>query len=50
MATKDSTRTSRSHDTAVERRTSRKARQFEQHLADRALKRLMAEVNTKAGE
>lgn len=45
MATKDSTRTIEAHDTAVSRRRNEKARRMEQMLADRALARLIREVN-----
>ena len=52
MATKhhDSKRTDVSHDKAVTRRVEKKRRALEQHLADRAMRRLFAEINAKAGE
>ena len=45
MATKDSTRTAEAHDQAISRRRDSKGRRMEQMLADRALARLIREVN-----
>ena len=47
MATKhhDSKRTDRSHDKAAALRVSRRMKNLDQHLADRAFRRLMLEVN-----
>ena len=41
----DSKRTSRSHDKAVTRRVARHEKNLDRHLADRAFRRLMLEVN-----
>lgn len=41
----DSKRTERSHDKAVTLRVSRHTKNLDQHLAGRAFKRLMREVN-----
>lgn len=43
--TRDSKRTSRSHDKAVSRRVSRHEKDTERYLADRAMRSLMIEVN-----
>lgn len=47
MATKhhDSKRTSRSHEQSIQRRISTHEKNLDRHLADRAFRRLMLEVN-----
>lgn len=45
----DKSRTNEAHDSAVARRKARKTARMEVALADRALARLIREVNAKAG-
>ena len=47
MATKhhDSKRTDRSHEQSIQRRISTHEKDLDRHLADRAFRRLMLEVN-----